>query len=164
MIYVVMGVSGSGKSTIGKMLAQELLIPFKDADDYHPSKNIEKMSQSIPLNDDDRKDWLLLLSNNMIDWQSHHPGVVLACSALKQQYRELLIQSSQLEIKFIYLKGSYQLIQKRLDQRKNHFMCKNLLKSQFDTLEEPKDAITVSLELNPRQQLKDILEKMTCKM
>jgi carbohydrate kinase (thermoresistant glucokinase family) len=162
MIYIIMGVSGSGKSTLGKMLASKLNLPFKDGDDFHPQKNIEKMSKSIPLTDRDRQDWLMLLARQLKLWQEEHSGVVLACSALKQQYRDVLNQNSLIDLTYIYPKGSYQLIYQRLSTRQNHFMCKSLLKSQFEILEEPTDAIVVNLELSPSQQLEKIMSQMVC--
>lgn len=164
MIYIVMGVSGSGKSTVGKMLAKELNLPFKDGDDYHPEKNIQKMSQGIPLTDQDRQNWLKLLAQKMENWEYQHSGAVLACSALKQQYRDELTQNPQLETTFVYLRGSYQLIYQRISARENHFMRSDLLQSQFEILEEPKDAITVELDHEPHTQLHKILEKMVCEI
>ena len=142
MIVVVMGVSGSGKSTIGKLLAASLNWEFSDADDFHSVANIEKMSQGIPLNDADRMPWLEKLQSAIAQWLLADKNVVLACSALKSSYRQMLWQDAE-QMRLVYIKSSFELIQKRLQQRQNHFMAIDLLKSQFDTLEEPKNALTI---------------------
>ncbi len=142
MIVVVMGVSGSGKSTIGKLLAASLNWEFSDADDFHSVANIEKMSQGIPLNDADRMPWLEKLRSTISQWLLEDTNVVLACSALKSSYRQILWQDSE-RMQLVYIKSSFELLQKRLQQRQNHFMAFTLLKSQFETLEEPKNAIIV---------------------
>ncbi len=142
MIVVVMGVSGSGKSTIGKLLAASLNWEFSDADDFHSIANIEKMSHGIPLTDADRSPWLAKLQSAISQWLLADKNVVLACSALKLSYRQLLWQDPE-QMRLVYIKSSFALLHKRLQQRQNHFMAQTLLKSQFDTLEEPKHAITV---------------------
>ena len=142
MIVVVMGVSGSGKSTIGKLLAASLNWDFSDADDFHLVANIEKMSQGIPLTDTDRQPWLEKLQSAIAQWLLQGKNVVLACSALKSSYRQMLWQDTE-QMRLVYIKSSFDVLQKRLQQRQNHFMASTLLKSQFDTLEEPKHAIVV---------------------
>ena len=142
MIVVVMGVSGSGKSTIGKLLATSLKWEFSDADDFHSLANIEKMSLGISLNDVDRMPWLEKLQSAIAQWLLADKNVVLACSALKSSYRRMLWQDAA-QMYLVYIKGSLELLQKRLQQRQNHFMAYILLKSQFDTLEEPTNALTV---------------------
>ncbi|WP_009633957.1 gluconokinase [Synechocystis sp. PCC 7509] len=142
MIVVVMGVSGSGKSTIGKLLAASLNWEFSDADDFHSATNIEKMSKGVPLNDADRMPWLDQLQNAIAQWLLADKNVVLACSALKASYRRLLWLNPE-QMRLVYIKSSFELLQKRLQQRQNHFMAQTLLKSQFDILEEPKDGIIV---------------------
>lgn len=159
MIYIVMGVSGSGKSTLGKQLANLIKLPFYDGDDYHPQANIQKMSQSQPLDDHDRYDWLYSLSQHMKIWEQDG-GAVLACSALKESYRKTLSKNSNLKFTMIYLKGSFEFIEKRLSQRSNHFMCNSLLKSQFETLEEPQNAIIVSIEDDLNMMCQKILDKL----
>ncbi|HAX74250.1 MAG TPA: gluconate kinase [Cyanobacteria bacterium UBA11372] len=146
MIVIVMGVSGAGKSTIGKMLASKLNWEFFDADDFHPPANIEKMRQGIPLTDADRMPWLLTLQDAIARILQQDRHAVLACSALKSSYREIVLDNcDRSQIRLVYLKGSFQLIQQRLKQRQNHYMSQNLLQSQFDILEEPEDAICVDI-------------------
>ena len=142
MITIVMGVSGSGKTTVGKLLAQSLNWDFSDADDFHPSANIEKMSRGIPLEDADRLPWLLQLQAAIDRWLLENKNVVLACSALKASYREMLCRDQQ-PMKIVYLKGSFHLLATRLKTRENHYMKADLLLSQLDTLEEPEDAIII---------------------
>lgn len=142
MIVVVMGVSGSGKSTIGKLLAASLKWEFSDADNFHSLASIEKMSQGIPLNDADRMPWLEKLQSAIAQWLLADKNVVLACSALKSSYRQMLWQDAA-RMRLVYIKGSFELLLKRLQQRQNHFMTLHLLESQLDTLEEPKNALTV---------------------
>ncbi|MEG4803065.1 gluconokinase [Microcoleus sp. ARI1-B5] len=142
MITIVMGVSGSGKTTVGKLLAQSLNWEFSDADDFHPPANIEKMSLGIPLEDGDRLPWLLHLQATIDRWLLENKNVVLACSALKASYREMLFRD-KLRMKIVYLKGDFELFASRLKTRENHYMKADLLSSQFATLEEPKDAIIV---------------------
>ncbi|WP_440877069.1 gluconokinase [Thalassotalea sp. PLHSN55] len=157
MIYIVMGVSGCGKSTIGQLLAQELSLPFYDADDFHSSASVEKMANGTPLTDDDRKPWLTLLANNIVAWQAKG-GAVLACSALKESYRDLLSATTDNVVQFVYLKGDKALLAQRLSEREAHFMSADLLQSQLDTLEPPKQAITVLLEHSPQVIISQIVE------
>ena len=151
-----MGVSGCGKSTIGKLLSEALSLPFFDGDDYHPKANVEKMAAGKPLNDDDREGWLERLNELSLEHQNH--GAVIACSALKESYRTMLIKNLNAS-HFVYLKGSFEEISERLAQRKNHFMPIDLLKSQFDDLEVPVDAITVSIMNTPEQILRSIIKE-----
>lgn len=130
-----MGVSGSGKTTIGQALAKALKVPFYDADDYHPSDNVAKMKAGQPLTDADRRPWLEDLAKHIQHW-CETGGGVLACSALKESYRQLLL-SSGVPVQWIYLKGDMEMIQQRLQLRSEHFMPADLLQSQFDALEEP---------------------------
>lgn len=156
MIVIVMGVSGSGKSTVGKMLASEMNWAFSDADTFHSPENLEKMSKGIPLDDADRIPWLLAIQQAISAWLKEDRNAILACSALKSTYRQILVPDPQ-RIKLVYLKGSFDLIQKRLARRQNHFMHQDLLSSQFDTLEEPEGAIYLDASLPPEaivQQIK----------
>ena len=148
MVIVIMGVSGSGKTTIGEALSSALHWRFRDADEFHPAANIEKMRQGIPLNDDDRRPWLEALRHAIEEAHHTNANLILACSALKGSYRDFLGEQSD-QVKFIFLNGSFDLIEQRLKQRKGHYMKANLLKSQFDALEEPKDAIAVEIDQSP---------------
>jgi carbohydrate kinase (thermoresistant glucokinase family) len=154
-----MGVSGCGKSTVGKLLAEKLSIPFYDADDYHFPENVKKMENGIPLTDVDRKPWLTLLADNIKLWESSG-GAVLACSALKQIYRDLLASTTTDVVKFIYLKGDKSVLFSRLTERESHFMPDTLLDSQLQTLEPPADAITVSIEQSLDDMLSQILKEV----
>lgn len=144
MVILVMGVSGSGKTTIGKMLAEILHWQFSDADNFHPAANIEKMSLGIPLTDDDRLPWLQALHQVISGWLETNTNAILACSALKSKYRHLL-QPPTNEVKWVYLEGSFKLIQQRIQERHGHFMKVDLLQSQFDMLEVPEDALHVDI-------------------
>jgi gluconokinase len=148
-----MGVEGSGKTTVGKSLAQELGWRFVDADDFHSALNKEKMSQGIPLDDADRGPWLRAI-HDFIAGRVEGQNLVLACSALKQSYREQLRQG--LEMKVVYLKGSYDLFYSRLQERQAHFARESLLASQFESLEEPADAITIDTAFPETEIVKQI--------
>lgn len=153
-----MGVSGSGKSTIGKLLAQKLKTPFLDGDDYHPASNIKKMAEGSPLDDEDRQGWLERL--NLLGKEYLSSGAVIACSALKESYRTILAKDIETNLVWIYLKGSYEEISERLKKRKGHFMPSALLKSQFDVLEPPTDAITIAIVQDPEQLVTQICEQI----
>lgn len=139
-IYWVMGVSACGKSTMGKALAARLGIPFFDGDDFHPQANIDKMASGIPLEDSDRMGWLERL-NELARQQGEQQGAVIACSALKESYRELLSKDLKSEQVWVVLLGTYEQLLQRIQSRKDHFMPPALLKSQFDTLEIPEYGI-----------------------
>ncbi|WP_392480780.1 gluconokinase [Nostoc sp. C110] len=149
MIIIVMGVSGSGKTTIGKLLADSLGWEFSDADSFHSLENVEKMRRGIPLTEADRMPWLQDLQAAIKHWLQENKNVVLACSALKDSYRQFLVSDSD-HTKLVYLKGSYELIQIRLKERSNHYMSEKLLNSQFDTLEEPLDTISMDVAQPPQ--------------
>ncbi|MGP8305462.1 gluconokinase [Vibrio sp. YIC-376] len=156
--YVVMGVSGCGKSSIGYSLAKSLNIPFFDGDDYHPEENVEKMRNGIPLTDEDRKEWLLTL-NALIQEQDN---LVLACSALKPEYRDAL-RSGCNELTFCYLKGDFDTIWSRLKAREDHyFQGSAMLESQFSTLIEPteQEALYIDINQTPEKVVDDILSKV----
>ena len=142
-----MGVSGVGKTTVGKELSSKLETPFYDADDFHPESNITKMEAGIPLQDQDRWPWLDLLAAHIKDWKRE--GAVLACSALKESYRERLQKYNP--VVFVYLEASFELISERIKTRKDHFFNQELLQSQFDALEIPEKAITISVKETPEK-------------
>lgn len=155
-VLFVMGVSGSGKSLIGNQLAQELDIPFIDADDHHPEANIQKMAEGIPLNDEDRIPWLSTL--NQLAREKYTKGCVIACSALKEDYRLRLMKSIESRTIWIYLRGSYDQIFERMSKREGHYMGANMLQSQFDALEEPENVITMSITDSPNVMIAKIKE------
>jgi gluconokinase len=155
MIIILMGVSGSGKTTIGRLLAQDLGWPFSDGDDFHPQANVDKMRKGIPLTDDDRAAWLATLRHHIDTLVGDHRSAVLACSALKQAYRDRL-SGGQAEVRFVYLKGDYELIRQRLFARRGHFMSASLLKSQFQTLEEPAEALVIDIAQTPEAAVEQI--------
>jgi gluconokinase len=159
MIVVVMGVTGSGKTTIGSLLAKKLGWEFADADDFHSTANKEKIKHGIPLTDADRAPWLVALHEQIGRWISEKRNVVLACSALKESYREELWTGP--EAKFVYLKGTYQLISRRLLARKGHFADEHILASQFATLEEPTDAVVVDITPPPEQIVDEICRRLS---
>ncbi|MEM9920240.1 MAG: gluconokinase [Bacteroidota bacterium] len=159
MVYIVYGVSGVGKTTIGKALAEKLQLPFYDADDFHPEANVEKMKNGHPLNDADRAPWLAELAQQMLSWEQKG-GAVLACSALKEKYRKTLQGTAPFKCCFILLNASAELIGKRLQARKDHFMDPGLLRSQFETLEIPDYGIQVDVGASPADILQAILSKL----
>lgn len=143
MILILMGVSGSGKSTVGRALAKALQWDFIEGDNLHPSENVRKMSQGIPLHDSDRWPWLKAIRHKIEELQADDCSAVITCSALKQSYRDLL-QDGLSDLKFIYLKGSRETLKSRLEERQGHFMKEQMLDSQLATLEEPEDAIVMN--------------------
>lgn len=157
-----MGVSGTGKSTVGKLLADELNIPFYDADDFHSERNIEKLATGRPLTDQDRQPWLEALGKQIKKWQVLG-GAVLACSALKNKYRQILTTIPDEQMTIVHLSGGFELIAQRLKARKGHFLDASILRSQFEDLEEPKDAIRIEVDESPAEILQEILNKMSKK-
>jgi gluconokinase len=155
--FIVMGVSGSGKSEVGSSLAKHLGWDFYDADDFHPPANVAKMAAGVPLNDADRAPWLVslhgLISSSI---KQNKPGV-LACSALKERYRQQLLAGND-DVQLVYLKGSYELIWSRMSARKDHYMKPHMLRSQFETLEEPGNALVIDISNSIDGILRDILE------
>lgn len=162
MILVLMGVTGSGKTTIGKLLAGRLHWAFYDADDFHPPANIEKMRSGRPLTDEDRAAWLDALADLIAESLKNNQPAVLACSALKTIYRKRLqipAQNHPDEVQFVYLHITPQVAHQRLTARKNHFMPPELVASQFATLEEPVDALVVDATRAPAKVVAEILQK-----
>jgi gluconokinase len=154
MIVIIMGVVGAGKTTVGRLLAEQLDWDFADADDFHSPSNVEKIRQGIPLTDADREPWLDRLSQAIADWIATNQNVVLACSALKHRYRQKL--SVGPEVRFVYLKGRASLIATRLQGRHSHFAGESILASQIADLEEPKGAVVVDITRPPFQIVDDI--------
>lgn len=163
MIVIIMGVAGSGKSTVSKVLAKHLRWQYRDADAYHSPENIAKMSSGIGLTDEDRKPWLKSMRKDIQTWIAAKRNIVLACSALKQAYRDILSVAPDEQV-FVYLKGPPELFASRLARRTTHFMKQDMLDSQFDALEEPSacDAIICDARLSIKEivlQIEQELEK-----
>jgi gluconokinase len=155
-LFIVMGVSGCGKTTMAQKLAADTNGDWLDADDFHSAENKAKMSAGTPLTDDDRWPWLDRLNAELHARAGHDKPLFLACSALKQKYRDRLVAGVP-QARFIYLKGSFALIHARLAQRRNHFMPAGLLESQFADLEEPREAIVLDISRSEDQLVKDFL-------
>jgi gluconokinase len=159
MIILLMGVTGSGKSRVGKQLALELGWRFLEGDDFHSPENIEKLRQGEPLSDEDRKPWLEAIREAIRAAMDRGENAVVTCSALKEPYRRMLQLSEQ--VIFVYLKATIPLIQERLKKRVGHFMNPNLIQSQFDTLEEPKEALQIDAGLTPAQIIEAIRKRLS---
>jgi len=147
MVIVIMGISGCGKTTVGRCVAEKLHAFFLDADDLHSETNIIKMKNGLPLTDDDRDPWLKRVAEKMVQLEGQGGGVV-ACSALKETYRHVLLGDASFRVFLVYLKGTRDILYQRIAQRKKHFMHPDLLDSQLKTLEEPRNALTLSIELS----------------
>jgi len=161
VIVILMGPAGSGKTTVGKLLAAELSWEFADADDFHSAANKEKMSRGIPLTDEDRIPWLRSIREAILQWQAQGKNAVIACSALKRSYRDLLgIHPNSKNIKLVYLKGSYDLLLERLHSRTGHYMKEQMLTSQLADLEEPTDAIAVDISKSPNEIVSEIRKQL----
>lgn len=162
MVCIVMGVSGCGKTTIGKIMANRLGVKFHDADDYHPENNINKMKNSISLDDEDRNPWLLNLAKHIAKW-NRGKGAVLACSALKEKYRQILSGDEKEKVIFIFLEGNENVILERMKRRIEHYFPLELLESQFKALEAPLNAITVQIDNTPEEICTVIIDKLAGK-
>jgi gluconokinase len=159
MVIIVMGVSGSGKTTVGEKLATKLKWVFYDGDDFHPPTNVDKMSRGIPLSDEDRHSWLLSLRALIERVEANGENGVIASSALKESYRQILSQGEG-EVVVVFLRGSYELILERMEARPNHFMKADMLQSQFAALEAPMDAITIDISLPPEKIVEIIISHL----
>ncbi len=157
---IVMGVSGTGKTSVGKALADRLGWDFYDADDYHPAANVAKMADGIPLDDSDRAPWLSALHDLISSSLQADRSGVLACSALKERYRQQLTAHCQ-NVQVIHLKGSYHLIWSRMKKRTGHYMKAQMLQSQFAALEEPEDALTVDISASIDDIVQTIVARLT---
>ncbi len=156
---IVMGVSGSGKTTVGQALAERLQATFLDADDFHPEANVAKMSSGLPLDDNDRAPWLSILNCELRTRSQGGGRVVLACSALKARYREVIAAQLPL-LDWIFLDGSFEHIAARMRERADHYMPESLLRSQFEALERPENAVCISIELSPAEQVEAALSAL----
>lgn len=158
LIYV-MGVSGSGKTTIGQLLGQELGLPFYDGDDFHPPQNIQKMKSGQALQDEDRHDWLVNI-HTFAQSLLQDQGGIIACSALKEKYRKLLSQNIAAQCFWVFLEGDFKVIQERMQKREGHFMPAKLLESQFEALEKPSPAIYIDIQNTPETIIQLILKEL----
>jgi carbohydrate kinase (thermoresistant glucokinase family) len=154
-----MGVSGSGKTTIGKKLSEKLNIPFFDGDDFHSDANKEKMKAGRPLTDDDRAGWLAKI-NDLAKKQMDKVGAIIACSALKDKYRKVLSNGIRVPLFWVFLRGDYDLIMKRMELRVDHFMRPAMLSSQFETLEIPHQCITIDVSKDPDQIVETVISQI----
>ena len=159
MIVVLMGVSGSGKTTVGRLLAQRLDCAFYEGDEFHPAANIEKMSKGIALTDNDRLPWLADIKKTIDDCSQRGLDAVIACSALRKKYRCLLSENVA-DVQFVYLKGDYSTIRERMSARDDHYMKPAMLESQFENLEEPDNAIVVDINHSPKTIASQIEKEM----
>ncbi|MBN9521663.1 gluconokinase [bacterium] len=160
MVVVLMGVSGSGKTTVGEKLAADLGWEFVEGDDYHPPENVEKLRGGTPLTDADRKPWLRALRQRIDAACAGGEDVVVACSALKDEYREYLERNDPACVRYVYLHGSEELIRNRLEARKGHFMNPDLLRSQFAALEPPAGEVVVDVAPPPDEVAGDVRRKL----
>jgi gluconokinase len=158
MVILVMGTTGAGKTTVGKLIAHRLRWTFLDADDFHPPANIEKMKHGIPLTDADRAPWLANINSRLLQLSEEGRNAVLACSALKQAYRDTL--SAGLDFRTVYLRGTYEEMRKHILARRGHFAGESILAGQFADLEEPTDALTLDVAGTPDEIANQAIEKL----
>jgi len=157
-----MGVAGSGKTTIGQLLASKIGWPFFEGDGFHSKANVEKMAQGTPLTDEDRESWLAGIADQIKTLERESHSGVIACSALKDSYRKKLSSATK-DVKFVLLRGDYALLQERLEYRKGHFMRSKLLQSQFDTLEEPENSLDIDIKNSPEKIVETIIQMISDK-
>lgn len=155
-----MGVSGCGKTTFAQEFSKKLRIDFLEGDSLHTKSNIDKMRNGIPLTDSDRWPWLQNIKEEIITTIKYNSDLIISCSSLKQSYRDFLQKNIPQKIKWIYLKGNYDLIYSRLKERQNHFFKEEMLQSQFNTLEEPTNAITLNIDKSVKDNLDKLLKKL----
>ena len=160
MVFIVMGVSGCGKSTVGEQLAQQLKLPFYDADAFHSAANIGKMAHGIPLTDADRRDWLNTLAADLSQWE-RAGGAVLACSALKEKYRTTLQSQARQPLHWVFLDGPKELLLKRMGTRQGHYMHANMLDSQLATLERPAYALRLLITAAPEELVAEVTNALS---
>lgn len=158
-VIILFGVAGAGKTTIGQLLAEDLGWQFFDGDDFHPPANVEKMKQGIPLTDEDRTPWLDALRLLVLTLAQRGEPAIVTSSALKRAYREHILGDTE-NASFVYLRGDYELIRERLEDRRMHFMKPDLLDSQFQALEEPEDSLVVDIRQNPKAIVSYIKESL----
>jgi len=159
MLVIVGGVSGSGKSTIGKLLSEKLKLPFYDGDDFHPQSNIEKMANGQALTDQDRQPWLLELAEHLSLWQKQG-GAVLACSALKESYRKTLSSIEKDQIHWVILTASEALLKERLANRRDHFFDQRLLDTQLAALETPDYGLVIDVASSVEETVEQIIKAL----
>lgn len=157
--FIIMGVSGSGKTLVGGSLAERLGWAFYDADEFHPAENVAKMANGIPLDDSDRAPWLTALHDLIVSSLKRDRPGVLACSALKERYRQQLLDGND-GVQIVYLKGTYDLIWSRMEKRTDHYMKPHMLQSQFSTLEEPTNALITDITMPVNEIVQQILQHM----
>jgi gluconokinase len=160
-LYVVMGITGSGKTTVGAALAHALGVDFVEGDDYHPPENVRRMASGIPLTDDDRAGWLRALATRIREAKDAGAGLVLTCSALKRSYRDVL-RAAAPELQFVFLTGARALVAERLAGRRGHFMPPSLLESQLATLEEP-ESDEQALTFDIRESTQEIVDDLVAR-
>lgn len=158
MVILVMGTTGAGKTTVGKLIAERLGCAFLDADDFHSAANVEKMKHGIPLTDADRAPWLASMHSRLLQLAAENKNAVLACSALKQSYRDTL--SAHLDMRIVYLRGSYEQMRKHILARHGHFAGESILAGQFADLEEPHDALVVDVTGTPNELASAAIQKL----
>ncbi|MDC7221198.1 MAG: gluconokinase [Spirochaetales bacterium] len=160
MVILIMGVSGCGKTTVGELTAQALGWPYLEADSFHPEENLRKMSGGTPLTDEDRWPWLEAIRQKIAAFQRRGESAVFTCSALKESYRQFLGEGLGKPIEWVYLKGSYETIRERMASRKGHYFKSDMLKSQFDALEEPDYGLILSIDDSPEQLSRAIVNHL----
>lgn len=161
MVIIVMGTTGAGKTTVGKLLADRVGLTFLDADDFHPPANIEKMKHGIPLTDADRLPWLANIHAELVRLSETKQDIVLACSALKQGYRDQL--SAGLDFRIVYLHGTYEEMRRHIEARHGHFAGEAILAGQFADLEEPQDALVLDVSHTPEELVAEAIGRLQLK-